>query len=313
MSKILISGGLGNIGSNLARALLRKGHEILIFDYQEDFSTIKDIRDDIKVITGDIRDFEKVRRAIISVNGLVHLSAVSRVVWGYENPKECVDINIGGTVNVLEAARLSVRKPWIIFGSSREVYGEPEELPVDEFSPKKVKNIYGVTKLAGESLLEQYHRNYLLNGIILRFSNVYGSIYDQLDRVIPKFIIRAQKNQDLVLQGGKQVFDFTYIDDTIDAIVKSIEKLSTEETYFNDFNVVTGVKTPLKNLANLILELIGTCNSKLTYTKSRMYDVEKFYGNPSKAAEELGFKAQIHIREGLIKTIQSLKPILQAK
>ena len=305
MQTILITGGAGFIGSAVSRRLLELGYDVIIYDYRTDLQSISDIEDDIQLVTADIRDLESLRRAIPSVDGVIHLAAVSRVVWGYENPKECVDTNVGGTVNVLEAARMAVRKPWVVFGSSREVYGEPVELPVVESAPKLIKNIYGATKIAGENLCEQYHANYGTRVGVLRFSNVYGGRYDQLDRVIPKFIRRAKANLDLFIQGGRQVFDFTHISDTVAAIVKLIETIGVTDSYFDDFHVLTGKPTSLVDLSELILSRIET-TSQIRYVEGRPYDVEKFYGDPSKAAERLSFEAEVDITEGVEATIPLL-------
>lgn len=302
MEKIVITGGLGNIGLAVTEALVEQGHQIIIFDYREDVESDIVQNSNVSVVKGDIRDFEHVRRVFIGATGIIHLAALSRVVWGYENPHECVNINILGTANVLEAARVSVRKPWIIFGSSREVYGEPDELPCHESAPKVIANVYGATKMAGENLMEQYHQNYGLNGMIMRFSNVYGSKYDQMDRVIPKFLIRASKSLPLVIQGGEQLFDFTHIDDTRDGILCGVDllvkKSFRDEPFFDDFHILTGIPTSLQDLAKYIGEMFEN-QVEIAYAPARQYDVEKFYGDPTKAREILGYEAKISLELGI--------------
>lgn len=298
MHTILITGGAGFIGSATARRLLDLGYEVIIYDYRTDLQSISDISRDVQMVTADVRNLDMLRRSFPSVDGVIHLAAVSRVIWGYENPKECVDTNIGGTVNVLEASRMAVRRPWIIFGSSREVFGEPTELPVKESSPKYIKNIYGATKIACENLCEQYSKNYGTRVAVLRFSNVYGGRHDQLDRVIPKFIRRAKAGLDLFIQGGKQVFDFTHISDTVEGIVKTVEKIDITDSYLDDFNILTGKPTQLIHLVDLILSNIKT-RSQLKYVDARPYDVERFYGDPTKAKELLSFVAKTDIDEGV--------------
>jgi UDP-glucose 4-epimerase len=302
MEKILITGGLGNIGIDLTKKLIELGHSVVIYDYREDRYKLFEENQNVEVILGDIRDFERIRKVAIGVTGIIHLAAVSRVVWGYENPLDCVDINIRGTANILEAARISVRKPWIVLGSSREVYGEPEMLPCKEEADKKVANIYGVTKIAGEYLLQKYCENYGLSGITLRFSNVYGSTMDQLDRVVPKFLIRASRGLSLVIQGGGQLFDFTHIDDTVDGIIKSCELLVNskfnDEQIYDDFHILTGKATSLQDLAQMVNELFEN-EVVIDYSNPRSYDVEKFYGDPTKAEKLIGFKAMVDLKEGL--------------
>lgn len=311
MEKIVITGGLGNIGIPTAKALANKGHQIIIYDNREDRERLFKNSENIKVINGDILDFDHLKRIIIGATGIIHLAALSRVVWGYENPHQCVSVNIMGMTNVLEAARISVRKPWIIFGSSREVYGEPDELPVNEDFPKKIANVYGVTKLTGEFLLEKYCENYGLNALALRFSNVYGSEFDQMDRVIPKFIIRASKGYPLVIQGGKQVFDFTHIEDTVAGILKAVDFLIDKTlldtiSYYNDFHILSGEATKLIDLVEIIKSMFSN-EVEVIYKPPRSYDVEKFYGDPSKARDILHYSAKNSIEEGIKKFFNALK------
>ncbi len=314
MEKIFITGGLGNIGIDLAKKLSELGHQIIIFDNREDRTHIHNDDPNIQIILGDVLNLDHIKRSILGVTGIIHLAALSRVIWGYENPHKCVEVNVMGVINVLEAARTSVRKPWVIFGSSREVYGEPDSFPVNENAPKKIANVYGVTKLMGENLLEKYCENYGLSGITLRFSNVYGSIYDQLDRVTPKFIIRASKGLPIYLQGGDQIFDFTHIEDTVNGILKSIKLLSNkslneEINYYDDFHILTGQKTSLKDLVRIIQNnFVNPISTKISPPRS--YDVETFYGDISKTKHLLKFQANIDIETGIKLYLTELSPYL---
>ncbi len=305
MQRILITGGAGFIGSHLAKELVKEGHEVICYDYRTDWAALNDIKDDIQSVQGDVRDLEKVRRTVLSVDGIIHLAAVSRVIWGYENPRECVDINVDGTANILEASRMSVIKPWVIFGSSREVYGEPAVLPCTEDAPKVVHNVYGATKISCEMLCEQYHKNYGINVGILRFSNVYGSQFDQLDRVIPKFILRAARGQYLMIQGGNQLFDFTHVDDTVKGIMLMMEKIGQSSSYFDDFHILTQVPTSLQDLAKMVLEVVGS-GSAIKFSEARQYDVEKFYGSIEKSAKLLGYKPEVGLLDGVKRTAKLL-------
>lgn len=306
MVSVLVTGGAGFIGSATVKELLLRGYDVSVYDSRPDIDSLNDLMEAVKVINGDIRDFKKLSQAISSAEGVIHLAAVSRVIWGFENPLECVDVNVKGTANVLEAARRAKKRPWVIFGSSREIYGEPEALPVPESAPKSGINVYGVTKISGESLCERYHKNYGLNIGVLRFSNVYGGIFDILDRVIPKFIIRSLQGNAVVIQGGEQLFDFTYITDTADGIMKMVKKLSnsntSEKKYFDDFHVLTGRPTSLQDVVSLIQKNLDR-DIKVAYDSPRHYDVQKFYGDPSKARDLLGFSAKTDIEEGIKRTV----------
>jgi len=295
--KILLTGSSGFIGSALKRLLEEKGIEVIPFD-------IKDNTLD------DVRVFSALQSKILGINGIVHLAAVSRVKIAHENPLECVNTNIGGMINVLEAARLIQADniyPWVIFGSSREVYGESPTLPVNESTTRKAINVYGVSKLSGEELCKVYSENYGLKVRVLRFSNVYTGKNDHLDRVIPKFILQALNDEDLIINGtGEEIFDFTYIDDTIQGIWGCIQEIEQDVHLFEDFNISTGVPISLKQLADTIIKKTRS-KSRVEFTKPRSYDVNKFYANPNKAIKMLGFLPKITLNEGIDLSIVELK------
>jgi nucleoside-diphosphate-sugar epimerase len=295
--KILLTGSSGFIGSALKRLLEEKGVEVMPFDIKN--STLE-----------DVRDFSALQSKVLGINGIVHLAAVSRVKIAHENPLECVNTNIGGMINVLETARLTRTDnnyPWVIFGSSREVYGESAILPVNESSTRKAINVYGVSKLSGEELCKTYSENYGLKVRILRFSNVYTGKNDHLDRVIPKFILQAFNEEELIINGtGEEIFDFTYIDDTIQGIWGCIQEIERESHLFDDFNISTGVPISLKQLADTIIKKTRS-KSTVEFTKPRSYDVNKFYASPSKAIKMLGFLPKITFDEGIDLSIAELK------
>jgi len=294
--KILITGSAGFIGSALKDYLSDNKIEVIPFD----------IKDDPKY---DVRDFKMVNKYASDVKGIIHLAAMSRVITAQEQPHECISTNIGGLSNILEAARTNNNHPWIIFGSSREVFGEPEILPVSESSPKKPINIYGLSKITGEKLCEIYSSYYGLKIRILRFSNVYTSVKDHMDRVIPKFILRALNNKDLYINGsGEEQFDFTYISDTINGVWGCIKEIEKSKNPLNDFNLSIGTPVSLKQLAETIIQKTES-KSDIRFNESRNYDVNHFYASPDKAMKFLGFKPTISIEEGIELAIQELKEL----
>ncbi len=295
--KILITGSSGFIGSALKRLLEEKGIEVIPFD-------IKDSPLD------DVRDFSALQSKALGIDGIVHLAAVSRVKIAHENPLECINTNIGGIINVLESVRLihsDNNFPWVIFGSSREVYGESAILPVNESSTRKAINVYGVSKLSGEELCKVYSENYGLKVRVLRFSNVYTGKNDHLDRVIPKFILQAFNEEDLIINGtGEEIFDFTYIKDTIQGIWACVQEIERDNHLFDDFNISTGVPISLKQLADTVIKKTRS-KSTVEFTKSRSYDVNKFYASPSKAIKILGFLPKVTFDEGIDLSIAELE------
>ena len=294
--KILITGSSGFIGSSLKNFLENKGIKIICYDLKDS-------------PPNDTRDYANLKSKIKKSDGVIHLAAVSRVKWAHKNPKNCIEINLEGTLNVLQAIReFQKRKPrWLIFGSSREVFGGPKILPATEKSPKNLINVYGIAKFAGEELCKIYSNNYGLKIRVLRFSNVYTGKNDQLDRVIPKFILRAAKNKDLIINGtGEELFDFTYISDTIQGIWSCIQEINESKQLYNDFNLLTGKGTSLKELAEIIIEEMKS-KSKIRYAKARAYDVNKFYGNYTKAKKFLHFNPYTNLRKGIKLAIEELQ------
>jgi nucleoside-diphosphate-sugar epimerase len=180
------------------------------------------------------------------MDAVFHLAAVSRVAWGQEDPFKCWQTNQLGTLNVLEACRKAQTRPVMFYASSREVYGEPIYLPVNENHPKKPVSIYGMTKLSAERTCLSYSAisglGQSVNYVTFRFSNVYGSTRDLPSRVIPKFMMKALRGEDITLYGGDQVLDFTFIDDTISGIMNAYTKSldGHRELLGEDFHFVTG-------------------------------------------------------------------------
>ena len=167
---------------------------------------------------GDVRDYQAVAQAMAECSGVIHLAAVSRVFWGEQNPGLCWETNVKGTENVLTAASRMNPKPWVIYSSSREVYGHPQSLPVTEDAPLAPVNIYGRSKAAGEELVNKARTKGLTTAIV-RFSNVYGSTSDHSDRVVPAFARAASLGEPLRVDGPDHVFDFNHLEDTVRGLV----------------------------------------------------------------------------------------------
>ena len=179
-------------------------------------------------------------------------------------------------------------------------------MPITEESPRNAINIYGVSKVAGEDLCKMYTEHYRLKTRVLRFSNVYTGLKDQLDRVIPKFILQALKDEDLAINGtGEELFDFTYINDTVQGIYACFQEVLKSEISFEHFNISSGIPVSLRELAELIIKKTES-NSHIKFTKSRSYDVNKFYADPTKAKKSLGFYPKVLIDEGIELAIKEL-------
>jgi len=316
MSRIVITGGAGFIGSNLAQALVKRGEDVILLDLFKDPVNIEPFNDKVDYVRQDVRDIEKTKALFKDdgISGIVHLAAVSRVIWGEQNPKLCVDTNVGGTHSVLEAVERAGSKPWVIFGSSREVYGESSKFPVKENFPILPVNVYGRTKVEGERLIQEFSHRTNTPSAILRFSNVYGNEKDILDRVIPRFVIAGLKNECIEIHGGNQIIDFTHIDDTVCGIMKTIDVLKKQHTNGNgvncqDYHLLPGRPVTLQDVASTISNHLDS-SIKIRYETPRNYDVTKFHGDPTKAREHLGFTAGILPQDGIPMTIDRFQETL---
>ena len=247
--------------------------------------------------TGDVRDPIDVKNALRGCIGIVHLAAVSRVVWGERDPDLCWKTNVEGFRNVLEAADQLAIKPWVVFASSREVYGQPEQLPANEETVLRPVNVYARTKVAGEQLVAEA-RGRGLRACVIRLSNVYGCTQDHPDRVVPAFARAALLGEQLRVDGSEHTFDFTHIDDVARGIAALVDLLSHGIAAPPAIHFVSGVPTTLGQLANLAIE-VAESTSMVTHAPPRNFDVAKFYGCPRRAHSLLGWTPRISLRQGL--------------
>ena len=312
MNRVLITGGNGFIGSHLAEKLEDLGDSVTLFDMH--FNGNADSLRGPK-IRGDVRDYAAVKEAVAGQDAVFHFAAVSRVAWGQKDPYTCWTTNQLGTLNVLEACRKSATRPALFYASSREVYGEPQYLPVDESHPKRPLSVYGMTKLCAETACASYadvsHPEQSVNPVIFRFSNVYGSARDLPERVIPKFMAHALLGEDITLYGGEQVLDFTYVDDTISGILKAYLASADRgpDVSGEEFHFVTGRGVSVSNLATMIVKLTDS-SSRIIHGPPNNFEVRRFVGNPGKSHKVLGHEPRVTLEEGLKILRERMLPIL---
>ncbi len=255
-------------------------------------------------VRGDIRDYGTVREAVDGKDAVFHFAAVSRVAWGEEDPFNCWLTNLLGTVNVLEACKKAESRPVLFYASSREVYGEPLYFPVKESHPKNPLSVYGTTKLCAEracrSYVAQNGNGESVNQVIFRFSNVYGSERDLPERVIPKFMAKALREEDITLYGGAQILDFTFIDDTISGILKAyLASLDGNHDLFGeDFHFVTGRGVSVSELATMIVDQVHS-SSRIVEADANDFEVRRFVGDPDKSHKTLGYEPRVKLEDGL--------------
>lgn len=297
--RILITGSSGLIGTGIAPILRNLGAELRHFDIAAS-----------DVDHGDVCDAPQVETAVDGCDGIIHLAAVSRVIWGEEQPELCRQTNVDGLRNVLEAAAASGRSPWVISASSREVYGQPEKFPVNEDCPVQPVNVYGHSKVDGERLVESARRNGV-RACTVRLSNVFGTTDDHADRVIPAFTRGAVLGHELRVDGGKHTFDFTHISDVAAGITALAGLLAEGVSAPAPIHFVSGNPTTLEELARHAIRLAGTTSS-IRYAPPRNYDVVRFVGSYARARQLLGWEPQMPLEIGLKKLIDDFRAELCA-
>ena len=294
---VLITGGAGLIGTASKTYFEQRGWTVSTLD-------LKDCDLDGRTIdyVGDIVDFKHLQELLSDFDGILHLAAVSRVIDAELNKEECTRVNVNGTKRLLEAAS-AAKCRWFIFGSSREVYGEPPSLPVSEENGVAPINHYGHAKVIGENMVKDYCEINEMVHSNLRFSNVYGHSGDHQTRLVNAFIIQALKSEPLEIHGGGQLFDFTHIDDTAGAIFAAAEMLHDLNKSLPPIHVLPGEGVAIEDLAAMVVSITDS-NSQIVYTPGRDYDVERFHGDPSRMNEILGYKCSIDIITGLEKCVK---------
>lgn len=292
LKRILLTGSEGMLGRALSHTLVAAGYEVVPYD----------LLAHSPAGLGDVRDLTRLRERLRGCSGIVHLAAVSRVSWGEAEPDTCYATNVTGTARVLEAAESSDLRPWVLLASSREVYGNPTALPADESSPIAPLNVYGRSKAQAETLVLARQRrpgeaSSRLNAAIVRLSNVYGSLHDHPDRVIPAFVQAALVGAPLVLRGAQNRLDFIHIHDVVGGLGRVIQALEAGR-WLPPINLCAGTSISLEGLAGLTLRLSGS-SSSLQRVDPEHCAVSSFCGSAALAGLLLDWRPQIPLELGL--------------
>ena len=302
MKQVLVTGGAGFIGSHLANFLSdEKEFQIRVLDNLNHPSPyyFEELQKNPKIdfFEGDIRDISVVREAMRGCDFVFHLAAQSNVMRAENDYSYAFESNVDGTFNVLEAAKENGIKT-LLFASSREVYGNPVELPVNEASSLNPKNIYGVSKVTGELFCELFAKQFGLDIRIVRLSNVYGP--GDSDRVIPLFCKAIKDDQPLTLYGGEQIVDFVWIEDVVKALWQILELPHFE----GPINIGSGQGVTIRELAEL-MSSTAEKEVKLNVLPSRDAEVSKFVADNDLMMEVLGWVPKAELRKHLPKVMKS--------
>jgi len=302
-SKILVIGGAGFIGSWLVRELVGRGYSVVVLDnfHSGSIENLYEVsgENSFEVVEGDVRDKGAVRKVINGVDAVVHLAALVDVEESVSNPFETHDVNVNGTLSILEEAlKAGVGK--FVFASSTAVYGDVNPLPLkEEYSPCPISP-YAASKVSAEGYCRASNRCYGLETVVLRYFNVYGprQTNGTYSGVITRFLHNALRGKPLIVYGdGKQTRDFIYVDDVVNATVLSLEN---DKVNGETFNICTGIPTSVNALLEIVKEVVGK-DLKVVYYKPRKGDIKGNCGDPRKAEEMLGFRARVDMRKGVQK------------
>jgi UDP-glucose 4-epimerase len=306
--KVVVIGGAGLIGSHTVDKLLQTDvREILVYDNfvrgraENLADALKDPRVRIYDVGGDILQSDILESALKGADGVFHFAALW-LLQCHEYPRSAFRTNIEGTFNVLDACvHQNVKR--LVYSSSASVYGDAVEEPMTEEHPFNNKNFYGATKIAGEAMLTAYCHRYGLDAVGLRYMNVYGPRQDYKGAyiaVIMKMLDAIDRGEGPTIMGdGSEAFDFVAVEDCALANLCAMQA----QTRASFYNVGTGKRTSLKQIAEKLLNLMGS-NQEINYApRSQATLVRNRIGSPLKASREIGFDARIELDEGLRRLI----------
>ena len=301
---IVITGGAGFIGSNLARELSKDNDVVVIDDLSTGhISNIQDLIDNksITLIKGSITDLKLLHKNFKNVDYVFHQAAIPSVPRSIKDPVRSNNVNVNGTLNVLVAAKDNDIKK-VVYASSSSVYGDTPTLPKQEDMKPCPLSPYAVSKLTGEHYCTVFTNVYGLKTVCLRYFNVYGPWQDpngEYAAVIPKFINLVLKNKPPVIFGdGLQTRDFTYINDVVNANILAMERKAT-----GIFNIAGGKRITINNLVESIMDIQAVRIDPI-YEAPRPGDIKHSFADISKAKNKIGYTPSFDIKNGLMATIK---------
>jgi UDP-glucose 4-epimerase len=309
MKKVVVTGGAGFIGSNLAEELVKKHYVVVVDDLSTGrMDNIQNLigKENFEFVKCSITDLDSLKKIFQDVDYVFHQAAIPSVQRSIENPIAINEVNVAGTLNVLVAARdCGVKK--VIYASSSSVYGDTPELPKREDMKPNPLSPYAVSKLIGEYYCKVFSEIYGLKAVSLRYFNVYGPKQDpnsEYAAVVPKFIQRILNNLPPVIYGdGKQTRDLIFVKDAVKANILAMKK-NVEGV----FNIAYGKDVSINELANKIMEIMGVELNPI-YDEPRKGDIRHSLADISLARKKLGYEPECDLEKGLKETINYFKVI----
>jgi UDP-glucose 4-epimerase len=311
-SDVLITGGVGFIGSALARRLVELGAKVTLVDslipeYGGNIFNIHDIRDRVTVDLTDVRDAAAMSSLIKKRQFLFNLAGQTSHLDSMTDPMTDLDINAAAQLRILEACRLHNRALKIIFASTRQVYGRPEYLPVDEKHPINPIDVNGINKLAGEWYHLLYNDVYQIRACALRLTNTYGPgmrVKDARQTFLGIWIRRLIQGKPIQIFGdGKQRRDFNFVSDVVEALVRAA---ASREAHGQVFNLGHHEQISLEELASLLVEINGSGNYELVPFPDdrKAIDIGDYYADFRKIEKVLGWSPKVLLENGLNETLE---------
>jgi UDP-glucose 4-epimerase len=305
--RVLITGGLGFIGSNLARRLIALGAKVALVDnlnplYGGNPFNIEDIREQLEVTIADVRDRDTMARLLKDKDYLLNLAGQTSHLDSMTDPHTDLEINAAAQLSILEACRKHNPRVKIVFASTRQLYGKPDYLPVDEDHPIRPVDVNGINKLAGEGYHLLYNNVYGIRACALRLTNTYGPgmrVKDARQTFLGIWIRCAVEGKPILVYGdGNQLRDFNYVDDAVDAILVSALDARSEGRIFN---LGSREVTSLKDLAAMLVESCPGANMQLVPfpPDRKAIDIGDYYGDYARINAELGWQPRVGLHEGL--------------
>ena len=318
-NKILITGGLGFIGSNLARRLVESGHEVRVVDslipeYGGNLRNLHDLHDKIKINLSDIRDTYLIKELIKGQDYIFNLAGQTSHLDSMENPFIDLDINAKAQLSILEACRKYNPEARIVFASTRQIYGKPKYLPVDEKHPRHPVDVNGINKIAGEQYHILYHEVYGIASSVLRLTNTYGPrmrIKDARQTFLGIWIKNLLQGKPIQVFGeGDQRRDYNFVDDAIDALLLAA---TSDNAIGKAFNLGSPDPLSLMETAKIMCNQIEAAKFEMVpFPQDRKaIDVGDFICDYSAFSNSFGWMPKVSFEEGISKSIDFFKKELQ--